>query len=82
MNAPHLLRILHGRMKGILEGGWALATIHQSWGCGGQHLPHREVVQVHVEVSRNLPVVFYVKQGQGDKERLDLNSNINKTSQS
>lgn len=30
------------------------------------------MVQVHVEVSRNLPVVFYVKQGQSDKERLDL----------
>lgn len=37
------------------------------------------MVQVYVEVSGNLPVVFYVKQGQGDKERLDLDKDINTT---
>ena len=35
------------------------------------------MVQVYVEVSGNLPVVFYVKQGQGDKERLNLDKDIN-----
>lgn len=31
------------------------------------------MVQVHMEISRNLSVVLYVKQGQGNKERLYLN---------
>lgn len=74
---PYLLRILHGSfVKDVLKGGRALpATVHQSRRRGGQHLPHGEMVQVHVEISRNLSVVFYVKQRQSDKERLDLNNN-------
>lgn len=51
-------------MKDALEDRWALPTaIHQRRGRGGEHLPHREMVQVYMEIGRNLPVVFYVKQG-------------------
>ena len=71
---PHLLRVLHGGLvEDAQRGRQALpVAVPQRRGRGGQHLPHWEVVQVHVEVSRNLPVAFYVKQGQSDKERLDL----------
>lgn len=61
-------------MEDVREGGRALpAAVHQSRGWGGQHLPHREMVQVHVEIGRNLPVALYVEQGQSNKERLYLN---------
>lgn len=78
--APHLLWVLHGGLvEDAQRGRRALpVAIPQRRGRGGQHLPHWEVVQVDVEVSRNLPVVFYVKQGQSDEERL----NLDKTKQS
>ena len=72
--APHLLRVLHGGLvEDAQRGRRALpVAVPQRRGRGGQHLPHWEVVQVHMEIGRNLPVAFYVKQGQSDKERLDL----------